>query len=220
MAVNTTSTAGSSFVMTAGLLCLVGAVVGVISASSPPSSRPPFPSIDSVTRTHRRVFSSPSSSSRPIMCCCSSGYSASPGPVPPVAAFSGASGCGSLSSAWPAHIVRGMGDDLRHIVVPGPGTSVLDTSFGVASILIGIGLVLAGVAVARAGEWTGWRRFVPLICGVAVFAIVIPGVFGPFLAGRLVLAVWMLMFAALGLALYTRVRVPGVEPVPTTAGLH
>jgi hypothetical protein len=113
-----------------------------------------------------------------------------------------------------------MGDDLRHIVVPGPGTSVLDTSFGVASILIGIGLVLAGVAVARAGEWTGWRRFVPLICGVAVFAIVIPGVFGPFLAGRLVLAVWMLMFAALGLALYTRVRVPGVEPVPTTAGLH
>jgi hypothetical protein len=101
-----------------------------------------------------------------------------------------------------------MGDDLRHIVVPGPGTSVLDTSFGVASILIGVGLVLAGVAVVKAGEWTGWRRFVPLICGVAVFVIVIPGVFGSFLAGRLVLVVWMMMFAALGWALYTQGRVP------------
>ncbi len=103
---------------------------------------------------------------------------------------------------------------------PGPGTDVLDTSFGVASILIGVGLVLAGVAVARAGEWTGWRRFVPLICSMGVFVIVIPGVRGPFLAGRLVLVVWMLMFAALGWALYTRARIPEVEPAPATAGLH
>ncbi len=81
---------------------------------------------------------------------------------------------------------------------PSPETDFLDIWFGVASILIGIGLTLAGVAVARAGEWAGWRRFVVLICGVAVFIIVIPGVFGPFLAGRLVLTVWMLMLAALG----------------------
>jgi hypothetical protein len=87
---------------------------------------------------------------------------------------------------------------------PSPRTDFMDMSFGVASILIGVGLVLAGVAVARAGEWAGWHRFVVLICGVAVFVIVTPGVFSPFLAGRLVLAVWMLMFAALGLALYTQ----------------
>ncbi|MDQ3398372.1 MAG: hypothetical protein M3511_11515, partial [Deinococcota bacterium] len=65
----------------------------------------------------------------------------------------------------------------------------------------------------------GWHRFIPLICGVAVFVIVIPGVFGPFLAGRLVLAAWMLMFAALGWALYTQARVPAVKPAPATAGL-
>jgi hypothetical protein len=59
-----------------------------------------------------------------------------------------------------------------------------------------------------------------LICGVAVFVIVIPGVFGSFLAGRLAITVWMLMFAALGWALYTRVRVYEVEHAPATAGLH
>jgi hypothetical protein len=42
---------------------------------------------------------------------------------------------------------------------------------------------------------------VVLACGVAVFVIVIPGVFGPFLVGRLVLSFWMLMFAGLGVAL-------------------
>lgn len=84
---------------------------------------------------------------------------------------------------------------------PSPPTDALGTWFGMASILIGAGLVTAGIAVVRARVWTGWRRFLPLACGVAVFAIVIPGVFGPFLAGRLALAIWMLMFTALGAAL-------------------
>jgi len=50
-----------------------------------------------------------------------------------------------------------------------------------------------------------------LVCGVAVFVVVIPGVFGPFLAGRLVLVAWMLMFAALGVALSAHLarRPPG-----------
>ena len=93
-------------------------------------------------------------------------------------------------------------------------------SFGVASILIGVGLVLAGVAAARADEWTGWRRFVALICGVAVFAIVIPGILGPFLVARLASTVWMVMFAALGWALYTHARAPEGERAPVTAGLR
>ena len=103
---------------------------------------------------------------------------------------------------------------------PSPRTDFMDTSYGVASILIGVGLTLAGVAVARTSKWTGWHRFVALICGIAVFVIVIPGVFGPFLAGRLVLAVWMLMFAALGWTLYTRARISKVERAPATAGLR
>ena len=70
----------------------------------------------------------------------------------------------------------------------------------------------------RAGEWTGWHRFVALICGVAVFVIVIPGILGPFLVARLALTVWMLMFAALGWTLYTRARAPEVGRAPVTAG--
>jgi hypothetical protein len=96
----------------------------------------------------------------------------------------------------------------------------MDMAYGVASILIGVGLTLAGLAVVGAGEWAGWRRFVTLVCGVAVFVIVIPGVFGPFLAGRMALVVWMLMFSALGWALYTQTRVPVVEPEPTAAELR
>ncbi len=84
---------------------------------------------------------------------------------------------------------------------PTPRTDALGAGYGVASILIGVGLILAGVAVARTHHWTGWARYTVLISGVAVFVIVIPGVFGTFLAGRLVLVTWMLMFAALGLAL-------------------
>ena len=103
---------------------------------------------------------------------------------------------------------------------PSPGTDFMDMAYGVASILIGVGLTLAGLAVVRAGEWTGRRRFVPLICGVAVFVIVIPGVFGPFLAGRMAIVVWMLMFSALGWALYTRARIPVVEPAPGVAELR
>src|SRR5262249_19247145 len=46
----------------------------------------------------------------------------------------------------------------------------------------------------------------PLACGVAVFVIVLPGVFGPFLAGRLAITVWMLGWAALGAALVKNAR--------------
>jgi hypothetical protein len=80
-------------------------------------------------------------------------------------------------------------------------SDALDVGYGVASIIIGVGLTLAGVAVVRTHLWLGSRRYVVLVCGVAVFVIVIPGVFAPFLAGRLVLVAWMLMFAALGVAL-------------------
>ncbi len=90
---------------------------------------------------------------------------------------------------------------LAESAYPTAQTDVLDIGFGVATILIGIGLVLVGIAVASAKVWAGWARFTPLVCGIAVFVMVIPGVFGPFLAGRLVLTAWMLMLAGVGVAL-------------------
>ncbi|NYJ33470.1 hypothetical protein [Nocardiopsis aegyptia] len=82
-----------------------------------------------------------------------------------------------------------------------PLTGLLGAGYGFASVLIGAGLVAAGVAVLRTGRWSGWARPTVLVCGLAVFVIVLPGVFGPFVAGRLALTVWMLLFGALGAAL-------------------
>jgi hypothetical protein len=84
---------------------------------------------------------------------------------------------------------------------PTPRTDTLGAGYGTATILIGAGLLLAGAAVIKTRRWTGWSRYVVLACGIAVFILVIPGVFSTFLAGRLVLVAWMVMFAALGLAL-------------------
>jgi hypothetical protein len=100
---------------------------------------------------------------------------------------------------------------------PSPETGVLDTCYGVSTILIGVGLVLTGIAVVRARVWTGWARYAPLACGVAVFVLVIPAVFGPFLVGRLVLTGWMLMLAGLGRALHTATRRPAGASVSATA---
>jgi hypothetical protein len=75
-----------------------------------------------------------------------------------------------------------------HAAADGPGVGYIVAAYGVASIAVGAGLTLAGVAVARAGRWTGWRRWTPLACGAGVFVVVMPGVAAGFLAGRLALA--------------------------------
>jgi hypothetical protein len=39
------------------------------------------------------------------------------------------------------------------------------TLFSIASLLTAIGFIVAGVAVARAGRWTAWRRYPVLAVG-------------------------------------------------------
>lgn len=83
---------------------------------------------------------------------------------------------------------------------------VMGTSYGVACTVIGLGMIVAGVGVLRAGVWTGWRRWVPLAIGVALFAVVTPGMFGGFVIARLAIGFWMLQFAALGWSLHAESR--------------
>ncbi len=87
---------------------------------------------------------------------------------------------------------------------PSPHTDILDTIYGVASMVIGIGLVLTGIAVLRAGLWQGWQRFLPLLLGVYVFVPMTPAIFGPFVLARLAISGWMLLFALLGWELARR----------------
>lgn len=91
---------------------------------------------------------------------------------------------------------------------PTSQTDALDTGYGITSIAIGIGFILAGIAAIKTGKWTGWAPYTPLACDLAVFVLVLPGVFlsgdNTFTVGKLTLMAWMLAFAALGLALSRR----------------
>jgi hypothetical protein len=75
---------------------------------------------------------------------------------------------------------------------------LLGATYGVTTNLVGLGLLVAGVGAVRARVWSGWRRWLPLIIGIATFVELTPGMFGGFVIARLAIAVWMLLFALLG----------------------
>ena len=90
----------------------------------------------------------------------------------------------------------------RNSTYPGDGTALLDVLYGVSTIAVGAGLILAGIAVRRRGRWTGWRSLVVLATGIWVFVPMTPALLGPFVLARLAITLWMLLFAALGYALW------------------
>lgn len=89
---------------------------------------------------------------------------------------------------------------------PSARTDVIESLYGITSILIGATLIVAGIAVLRAGRWRGWARYVPLGLGVYVFVPMTPALFGSFTLGRFVIGGWMLGFAVLGWALVHTAR--------------
>jgi hypothetical protein len=72
---------------------------------------------------------------------------------------------------------------------------------GFCAPLAGLGLTLTGIAVLRARRWRGWRRFVPLLCGLYPFLVMIPAfaaVGGP---NFWAIGGWGVPLALLGMAL-------------------
>jgi hypothetical protein len=98
--------------------------------------------------------------------------------------------------------------------MPSPRTDALDTGFGIASVLVGLGAVAAALGAARHGKALGRLRFVPLAIGVYVFVPLTPAVFGPDAVARLAISGWMLLFALLGWALLSH------RKAWTTSGEH
>lgn len=72
--------------------------------------------------------------------------------------------------------------------------------FGVATLLIMAGMLLAGVAMLRSGHWRGWRRFAPLACGLFVPLILGPAFALPGYAANYAIGAWGLCWLLLGLA--------------------
>ena len=84
--------------------------------------------------------------------------------------------------------------------------AVVGGLYGVPMVLLGLGMVVAGVGALRAGLFEGAARWLPLALGGYVFVVLFPAVFGPMVAGRIAIGVWLLGFAALGLAIRRSAR--------------
>lgn len=85
--------------------------------------------------------------------------------------------------------------------VEGAVADQLGSAYGVATLLLGVGLVVLGVSSARARAWAGWPRYLVLALGAWVFVPLLPALFAPNFVGRLAITGWMLLFAALGAVL-------------------
>jgi hypothetical protein len=79
-------------------------------------------------------------------------------------------------------------------------------TYGISCNLIGAGMLVAGIGVLRARLWSGWRRWMPLIIGIATFVELTPGMFGGYVVARLAIGFWLLLFGALGQALRAESR--------------
>jgi hypothetical protein len=74
--------------------------------------------------------------------------------------------------------------------------------FPAATVLVGIGMVLAGVGVLRARRWRGLRGVVPLVCGLYPFVVLFPVFAASGGPNFLVLSGWGVCWALLSIALW------------------
>lgn len=87
------------------------------------------------------------------------------------------------------------------ITVDSDRGQLLGTLYGVVSMATGLGLVVAGVGLARRPVLPGRGRWLPLVLGIWVFVPLTPALIAPMVWGRLAIIGWMLLFADLGLHL-------------------
>ncbi|MFN2465270.1 MAG: hypothetical protein ABR598_03280 [Candidatus Dormibacteria bacterium] len=80
-------------------------------------------------------------------------------------------------------------------------SGLMGAAYGVSCTAIGAGMLVMGIGVVRARRWEGWHRWMPLAVGVVEFLVLTPGLFAGFVAARMVIGFWMLLFALLGWSL-------------------
>lgn len=95
---------------------------------------------------------------------------------------------------------------------PSARTDMIDSLYGIASVTIGVALIVVGIAVIRTRRWQGWRRAIPLILGIYVFVPLTPALLGSWVLARLAIGGWMLGFALLGWALVKTAQATAPTP--------
>lgn len=80
-----------------------------------------------------------------------------------------------------------------------PQAELVNSLYGVPTVLTGLGLLVGGFGLAR-----GPLRWLTVGLGAFVFVVLLPAIFAPYVAGRLAIGAWMLLFAALGAVLARR----------------
>jgi hypothetical protein len=83
-------------------------------------------------------------------------------------------------------------------IVVGDGDLFL---FPVAAVLTGVGMIVGGLAVVRAGRWKGASRFAPLAMGVYPFVAMFPVLAATGERPDTLLSCWGLTMLAVGLAM-------------------
>jgi hypothetical protein len=100
-----------------------------------------------------------------------------------------------LAASWLAILVGGF---LELFTSVSPDSDVLASIGGLAQAAALIGL---GITVARAGRWSGWRRYWPLGTAVYVLGVLMAPSFFGVQPSWLVVALWALGYSGLGAAL-------------------
>ncbi len=52
------------------------------------------------------------------------------------------------------------------------GPTIVDSGFGLATLLLAGGMISVGVATLREPNWGSWRQYAPLICGVLSLVVI------------------------------------------------
>ena len=125
-----------------------------------------------------------------------------------MAAVIGVARSGAASGSWPARlgfVSASIGWALSAVAqfVLQVDVALAETVlFPTATVLIGLGMLVAGIAVVRANRWRGWRRITPLICGLYPFVVIFPAFAATGGPNFLVLSGWGLCWLALGASLW------------------
>jgi len=86
---------------------------------------------------------------------------------------------------------------------------IANVLFGVGTLGLAVGLILAGITTFRTRRWKGWHRFTPLAAGAFLVVAVFPAFALPGRDFEYVIAAWGVCFVLLGVAMRAE---SGVDP--------